>query len=178
MLKLRNSNINVISSLTTQQLNQKFSENSVTILPSRFDTLNFVALESLLNGCPTIISDKAGICRFLKDNFPQLPFISIDINNFSESLNKISQLLINYNQSRNSLIKQVNNISFNLEQLGLKLTDIYYQENNYSSQERKKLMNIISNLLVIVTKSNIGKKKLLFLYLNKSLTLSIIKIKS
>ncbi|WPF87447.1 glycosyltransferase [Cyanobacterium aponinum AL20118] len=147
MLKLRNSNINVIPSLTTQQLNQKFSKNSVTILPSRFDTLNFVALESLLNGCPTIISDKAGICRFLKDNFPQLPFISIDINNFSESLNKISQLLINYNQSRNSLIKQVNNISFNLEQLGLKLTDIYYQENNYSSQERKKVNEYYQQLI-------------------------------
>lgn len=147
MLKLRQSKINLLPPLTPQQLKAKFSEKSVTILPSRFDTLNLVALESLFSGCPTVISNKAGICRFLKDNFSSLPFVSIDINNFSESVQKITQLLSDYNNYRDNLIQEINNLSFNRDNLGLKLTDIYNQQNNYSEEVREKVSSYYQQLI-------------------------------
>ncbi len=147
MLKLRQSKISVLPSLNTRQLTAKFAENSVTILPSRFDTLNLVALESLLSGCPTVISNQAGICRFLKDNFLSLSFISIDINNFSESLTKITELLNDYNNYRDNLIQEINNISFNRDNLGLNLTDIYSQDNNYSQEVREKVSSYYQQLI-------------------------------
>lgn len=147
MLKLRQSKINLLPSLTTQQLKEKFAENSVTILPSRFDTLNLVALESLFSGCPTVISNQAGVCRFLTDNFPSLPFISIDIDNFPESLNRITQLLKEYNNYREHLIKELNNLSFNSDNLELSLIDIYNQENHYSKEAREKVSSYYQQLI-------------------------------
>lgn len=138
MLALRFSAINILPPANHYQLQKQFNLNSVTILPSRFDTLNLVALESLFAGCPTIISEKAGVCRFLEDNFPQLPFIKLDIDNFYSSLREIVKLLENYQEYRISLQEKINLISEKVIPEELSIKDIYYQPGVYDQEIREK----------------------------------------
>ena len=56
--------------MTQAQLGRLFSSRTMTLLPSRFDSLNLVALESVLSGCPTAIGSGAGACRFLGPGTP------------------------------------------------------------------------------------------------------------
>ncbi|WP_017294068.1 glycosyltransferase [Geminocystis herdmanii] len=138
MLALRFSQINILPPVNRYALQEKFNLNAVTILPSRFDTLNLVALESLFAGCPTIISEKAGVCRFLEDNFPQIPFIKLDINNFYSSLPEIIELLSNYQEYRLNLEAKISLISPELIPRELTIKDIYNQCSNYDQEIREK----------------------------------------
>lgn len=138
MLALRFSTINILPPVTRYALQEKFNLNSITILPSRFDTLNLVALESLFAGCPTIISKNAGVCRFLEDNFPQIPFIKLDINNFYSSLPKIIELLSNYEDYRLNLQEKITLISPEFITRELTLKEIYNQPSNFDREIREK----------------------------------------
>ncbi|BAQ63703.1 glycosyltransferase [Geminocystis sp. NIES-3709] len=138
MLALRFSSINILPAVTRYALQEKFALNSVTILPSRFDTLNLVALESLFSGCPTIISQNAGVCRFLEDNFSHIPFIKLDIDNFYSSLPQITELLNNYHEYRLNLQEKITSFSCKLDRKELNLVDIYKQSSNFEEETRKK----------------------------------------
>ncbi|BAQ60308.1 glycosyl transferase [Geminocystis sp. NIES-3708] len=139
MLALAFTPINILPSVTRYALQGKFNSNSVTILPSRFDTLNLVALESLFAGCPTIISKNAGICRFLADNFPEIPFIQLDVNNLYSSLPEIIKLLNNYEGYRINLQEKITSISPQMNQKEFSLIDVYNQKNNYEEEARQKI---------------------------------------
>lgn len=139
MLALRFSSINILPPVTRYALQKKFTLNSVTFLPSRFDTLNLVALESLWAGCPTIISKNAGVCRFLEDNFPQIPFIKLDVDNFYSSLPEITALLNNYHDYRLNLQEKITSFSEQIDRKEFTLLDIYSQESN---NEKKTSENI------------------------------------
>ncbi len=43
---------------------------TLVVAPSRYDQFNLVALEALLDGCPTLVSARAGVARFLHDRLP------------------------------------------------------------------------------------------------------------
>ncbi len=86
-----------------KQLTQLFSEKSVVILPVRYDTLNLVALETLLNGCPLVVSSRAGVCDYLDSHWPNLPYIKIDFENFYGCIDQIEDLLIHYDEHRDRL---------------------------------------------------------------------------
>ena len=47
-------------------------EKTVLVTPSRYDQFNLVALEGLLDGCPTLVSRHAGVARWIGDWLPQL----------------------------------------------------------------------------------------------------------
>jgi predicted methyltransferase len=66
--------------------------------------MNLVALESILSGCPIVISDKAGVCQYLDENFPGIPYIKINTNSLYSTIYKIQELLNNYDYHRNLLI--------------------------------------------------------------------------
>jgi glycosyltransferase involved in cell wall biosynthesis len=91
-------------SLSQIELYKLFSSKSLTILPSRYDTLNIVALESLFSGCPTAIGSGAGVTGFLQDIYPQVPFITIDIKNIYSCLPEICSVLDNYDEYRQKLV--------------------------------------------------------------------------
>ena len=93
------------------------------MLPSRFDSLNFVALESLFSGCPTAIGSGAGVCRFLEDVFPDVPFIKIDINDWESSLQRIEETLAHYDEYRGRLVEAVRSATPEVE--GPELEEIY-----------------------------------------------------
>ena len=78
----------------------------VTVLPSRYDTFNLVAVESLLAGCPTAIGSGAGVCRFLDETFPGVPYLRIDMDQPLACLPELESLLANYDDYRNCLVER------------------------------------------------------------------------
>ncbi|HYE00021.1 MAG TPA: glycosyltransferase, partial [Alphaproteobacteria bacterium] len=68
----------------------------ITFVPSRVDTFNLVALESVLNGCPTVISTACGICDFLDEAYPGLPYVKLDPENIWPALAGIQEILDDY----------------------------------------------------------------------------------
>lgn len=93
------------------ELARIFSGRALVVLPVRYDTLNLVALEALFSGCPVAISSAAGVCRYLDETFPQLPYIKIDFNNFYEAVGQISDALRNYNEYRRRLLDRLSTIA-------------------------------------------------------------------
>lgn len=74
------------------------------VFPSRRDTLNLAALETLMTGTPAVISTAAGICDFLDDAFPGLPFARMDPEDLAGAKRTTLDLLENYDVHRAALI--------------------------------------------------------------------------
>ncbi|HVX12687.1 MAG TPA: glycosyltransferase [Pirellulales bacterium] len=85
------------------ELARLFAGRSVTVVPSRYDTFNLVAVESLFAGCPTAIGSGAGVCRFLDEVFPGVPYIRIDMESPLASVSHIGRLLSDYDAQRDRL---------------------------------------------------------------------------
>lgn len=84
-------------------LQKLFTKKSLVVLPVRFDTLNLVALEALFAGCPVIVSTKAGVCDYLDEFHPELPYEKIDLTDFYGALPALEDLLRNYDSRRQQL---------------------------------------------------------------------------
>lgn len=82
-------------------------ESIVTVLPSRRDTFNLVALESLLNGCPTAISTRCGAVDFLDRAMPDLDFVRLDLGRLAEGARDILAVLQAYPEHRRRLRGQL-----------------------------------------------------------------------
>ncbi len=74
------------------------------VFPSRHDTLNLAALETLLTGTPAVISTAAGICDFLDEAFPGLPFARMDPEDLAGAKRTTLDVLENYDAHRAALI--------------------------------------------------------------------------
>ncbi|HEV7225872.1 MAG TPA: glycosyltransferase [Pirellulales bacterium] len=88
-------------------LERLFASRAVTCLPSRYDTFNLVAMESLLAGCPTAVGSGAGVCRFLEESLPDVPFIKIEIDDWRACVPRIQEVLANYDAYRDRLVDRV-----------------------------------------------------------------------
>jgi glycosyltransferase involved in cell wall biosynthesis len=177
MINHRSPEVNICPSLNQKQLTDLFSTKSITFVPSRYDTLNLVALESLLAGCPTAIGSGAGVCRFLNESLPQVPYISIDLENIYASIDSIQSVLENYDQYRQNLVEILQNSAF--DKSGLTLEEIYQSPSNYDLYTSDELDRIYNEIMGyyhnsrIAIKSTIGRsiKPLLPVEIHDSLRL-------
>jgi glycosyltransferase involved in cell wall biosynthesis len=126
MCDRRNVEVQLLPAMEREELNQVFASPSITFLPSRYDTLNLLALESLFSGCPTAIGSGAGVCRFLKETFPNIPFITIDVQEIYACLPKISFVLENYDEYRQNLFEILSSTNTRLEISEPKIEEIYH----------------------------------------------------
>jgi glycosyltransferase involved in cell wall biosynthesis len=78
-------------------------ERMVVVLPSRCDPFNLVAVEALLNGCPTVVSTRCGVCDFLDTAYPGLPYVKLDPDDLFGCYDQILALLTNYDAARVAL---------------------------------------------------------------------------
>ena len=104
------------------------------ILPVRFDTFNLVALEAIMNGCPVAISTNAGICDYLDEKYPSVPYIQFKNHDFFQSIKQMEEVMSNYDFYKQTLINHVkvvrNSFVPNLEQ---ELTNFYINSVNTKS---------------------------------------------
>ncbi|MBD2436139.1 glycosyltransferase [Nostoc sp. FACHB-110] len=145
--------VNLIASISQEDLYQKiFSEKSVTILPSKYDTFNLTALESLFSGCPTVVGTGAGVVTFLQETYPNIPLITIDINNIYCCLPEIIALLDNYHNYRYDLVEYLSQSQPELS--GLSLDSIYESSPIYDEDMRTQLEYWYSLLIKIQEAGN------------------------
>ena len=103
MAETRGLNVEQHACMTEQEMAAIYAERGITVLPSRLDTLNLIAVESLHAGCPVAVSKKAGVCRFLRETYPGVPFTILDVDNLYASAPAVSDLISNYDRHRDSL---------------------------------------------------------------------------
>jgi glycosyltransferase involved in cell wall biosynthesis len=100
----RDMTVEHLPSCSRQELSKLFRARSVVILPVRYDSLNLIALEALFEGCPVAVSSKAGVCDYLDEVHPGLPYIKIDFDDFYSAAERVGELLANYDDHRNRLL--------------------------------------------------------------------------
>lgn len=105
------------------QLQERFASRSLVMLPSRYDTFNLLAIESLFAGCPTAIGSGAGACRFLEETFPDVPYIRIEMDRPLACLPQINDLLADYDAYRDRLVDAL--LAAQPKMVGPDLTQIY-----------------------------------------------------
>ena len=121
-----------LQNIPQNELLDFFNESKAfVILPVRFDTFNLVALEAIMNGCPVAISTNAGICDYLDEKYPSVPYIKFKNNDFFHSIKQMEDVLSNYDFYKQTLIDHVkvvrNSFVPNLEQ---ELTNFYFNSVN------------------------------------------------
>jgi glycosyltransferase involved in cell wall biosynthesis len=92
------------------ELFEIYNQKSVVVLPVRYDTLNLVALEALFSGCPIVISEEAGVCDYLDQFYPGIPYIKINFSEFYAASKSISHLINHYDKYREKLIDYLNKL--------------------------------------------------------------------
>ena len=84
-----------------------FATPSIIVLPTRYDSLNLVVLDALFSGCPVAVSSKAGVCDYLDQNHPHLPYIKLNLEKFYANLPPVRDLIENYDERRRVLHAQL-----------------------------------------------------------------------
>ena len=102
-------NLNYFGPINQKELEKKFKNNSYTIIPAKYDTFNLVALDSLLSGCPTAVSEEAGISYYLEQYYPNIPFIKLSKNYFKDIF-KLNKSLLQYKLEKKNLLSSLNDI--------------------------------------------------------------------
>lgn len=75
-----------------------FRGRTVVVIPSRTDTFNYVAVETTLNGCPILLSRRAGASVFLTERHPHIAPPVIDPDDFDGLVELLKDLLENYSE--------------------------------------------------------------------------------
>jgi len=158
----RNIDVKISKSVDQSQLGKIFNSKSIIILPVRQDTLNLVALQAIFSGCPLVISSRAGICEYLENHFPGLPFIKIEFENFYGSILEINKLIRDYDNYRTTLIKYINKGNFNHDKFKNSLENVY---NIYSNKGGSSDLNPI----IAYKEMNVPFKRYLNIFLKSIL---------
>jgi glycosyltransferase involved in cell wall biosynthesis len=120
---VRSKDVAIMPSMTPSELGELFAGRAMVFLPSRYDTLNLLALESLFAGCPTVIGSSAGVCRFLRESFPQVPFVEMDMRNIYGCLPEVRAVLQDYDNYRWRLVESLEKSAIRVD--GPSLAEIY-----------------------------------------------------
>ena len=92
-------------SISQSELQTLVRQKSVVLVPSRYDQLNLVALEALLDGCPTVISRHAGVSRFIEERLPGLSWLLIEITCDRAASVPVKEILENYDRKRGDIVE-------------------------------------------------------------------------
>jgi glycosyltransferase involved in cell wall biosynthesis len=102
--KQRDVDIGLLPAMNREQLSELYASRSIVVLPVRYDSLNLVALEALFSGCPVVVSSCAGVCDYLDEKHPGLPYVKIDFNNFYAAIGDLQDFIDNYDFRRKALV--------------------------------------------------------------------------
>jgi len=124
--KNRNLDIEIRDSVSQETMRDFFAQSYLTVLPSRYDTLNLVALESLFAGCPVVLGENTGVVGFIKKEFPTMPIHVLPTDDLSTCIDVLQHAIENYHEDRKAIAKILE--SFNTSTFSSKsLLDIYKQ---------------------------------------------------
>ena len=93
--KSNNSKITYVGGIKYYQIDAFLRKGSFTIIPSFFDNLPTVGLESLMNGVPLLISKNTGLTQELEENVSCIPF-DPTLNDFLHLFNRLENSQYDY----------------------------------------------------------------------------------
>ncbi len=144
LITKRNINIDIKNDISQIEMQDYFHKSNLIVLPSRYDTFNLVALESIFAGCPIVIGKNTGVVGFLKKEFPYLPVSVLPMDDFSACIKVLEDAIDNYQENRQQIYNTLHN--FDTKNHNSKsLLSIYQQhsnrvlENNFYFDEIAKL---------------------------------------
>ncbi|OYW63050.1 MAG: hypothetical protein B7Z40_15650 [Bosea sp. 12-68-7] len=76
---------------------------SLLLLPSRHDTFNLTALEALALGCPTLVSEHAGVASWLRGRLPGLGWAVVQIDCARGAAAAAATVLADYDRHRDAV---------------------------------------------------------------------------
>lgn len=144
------------SAMDSEQLSQLFAKRSIVVLPVRYDTLNLIALEALFSGCPVAISTAAGVCDYLNEQHPGLPYVKIDFNNFYAAVADIQDLIDNYDMHRKAILAYLAEHSpvpkepLNMKMVYQTILDAPLRNENHQVIEYKEYANLLKSKLASI----------------------------
>ncbi|MBI1209627.1 MAG: glycosyltransferase [Azospirillum sp.] len=132
--------------LSPDEITQLFARGrGITFITSRVDTFNLTALESLLNGCPTVISTRCGICDYLDAVYPGLPYIKVDPDDLWSALGPIQEVLADYEGARSKIRDYLNHAAS--PDYGEDLAGVYAAESQFDAAGRTHLAQVAAKIL-------------------------------
>jgi glycosyltransferase involved in cell wall biosynthesis len=133
---VRNVEVELLGSLSQRQLKEFFSTATVVILPSRYDTFNLAAWETLAAGIPTLVGEAAGIVSFLRSRFPRVPFYTIQPERIGAATSALANAIKNYEKLRSELIAGLKESDLRATR---NLKEIYLCESKFDERVRDEL---------------------------------------
>jgi len=128
------------------EMSQLFVTRGITVLPSRMDTFNLTALESVFSGCPIAVSAKAGVCRFLRETYPGVPFTTLDVDNLYAGAPALLGVINDYNRYRDRLGQALARANPVVD--GLTLGRIYGSESENEEYLRNQAEKLYDRIMV------------------------------
>jgi glycosyltransferase involved in cell wall biosynthesis len=86
-----------------EAVEQLLDGRTVLLLPSRHDTFNLTALEAICRGCPTLVSDRAGAARWLRERLPAVDWAVVGIDCSRAAAATTAAVLADYDRYRERL---------------------------------------------------------------------------
>lgn len=112
MAAQRNLELSLVERATRPELDAAFADRSVVVLPSRYDQFNLVALEALRLGCPTFVSDKAGVARWIRSNLPKIADdLVFPLSAARAGAARVRSALVDYDRFRDRLVEALDRAS-------------------------------------------------------------------
>lgn len=120
----RSIEVPYLYSKNRKELHALYSQRTIVVLPVRYDTLNLVVLEALFSGCPVAVSTNAGVCRYLDETYPEIPYLKIDFSNYAQSIMQIEALAAEYDSYRQRLCAALKKIGA-MPDTGVEMRRVY-----------------------------------------------------
>ena len=109
LIDRRNIDIQILDGISQTEMRGYFVSQSLCVLPSRYDTFNLVALESLMAGCPVVVGENCGVVGFVRKELPDFPLYSLPMDDFSQCLKILEQAIDSHDKDRLKLYQTLSN---------------------------------------------------------------------
>jgi glycosyltransferase involved in cell wall biosynthesis len=154
--ELRGMTFTNVPALKRNKVMELLQRKAINVVPSRYETLSLSALESLLHGCPTIISDRCGVVQYLKTHHPEIPFYETDLTCARDSAHTLKMIIENYDAERAKLIKAIQALP-TIDKVAA-MNPIYSQSKSARASAQQTLNKLFSQFLYINdnNKQNLG----------------------
>ena len=86
---------------------ERLCDRALLLVPSRYDTFNLTALEAVVQGCPLLVSEKAGVARWLRERLPAIADAIAPIDCARVYAHAASGILGDYDRFRDRMLASI-----------------------------------------------------------------------
>ena len=97
------SRLNLYGNMKRDDVQSLLRGRTLLMLPSRHDTFNLTALEAICRGCPTLISERAGVVAWMRTHLPELDWAVVGLDCGRGMAESAAQVLGDYDRFRDAL---------------------------------------------------------------------------